>query len=570
MKKLIITSVLAVLTALTTTVGAQNYPKEYLGLPGDNLNLYAVMDLFRNSKTLEAFERGLNDLDSRVNNLDLNGDYRVDYITVSDYRDGRVHNIVLRAMLGRNEYQDVAVITVEKLRRNKVMIQIIGDVALYGRNYIIEPGNNIKNKFRYYNGPSYYGNVTVINNYYNDLWDWPVVMYIYNPHYMGWSSSWYWGYYPEYWAPWSPYYWDYYYGYHSGWNNHYYRYYNQSNIYRYSRYNDFYYHSVRQQSPQVHHRIAEGNYRQTYSRPELRTEGVELSRRTREAVVSGTRIQDPAEARMRREAPSQSVSGTAPAASVDGRRPAASTDGRRPAASTDGRRPVNGSELDKRSAGEVEAGRRAPATVSRSTEGNMNNAVIRDQTRRSSVATESKATEVRAAENRATEARATESRAAESRAAQVRASEERAAQQRVADERASQARESERRATEVRAAESRATEARATESRAAENRATEARAAESRAAESRSAENRATEARAAENKAAESRAAESRAAESRAAESRAAQVRASKERAAQQRVVDERASQARAAETARSEAARVKNSESSTERIIRK
>ena len=89
MKKLIITSVLAVLAAIMTTVSAQNYPKEYLGLPGDNLNLYAVMDLFRNSETLEEFERSLNDRDTRINNLDLNGDWRVDYLAVSDYRDGR-------------------------------------------------------------------------------------------------------------------------------------------------------------------------------------------------------------------------------------------------------------------------------------------------------------------------------------------------------------------------------------------------------------------------------------------------------------------------------------------------
>ena len=61
MKNLIITSILALLIASATTVRAQDYPREYLGLPGDNLNLYAVMDLFRNSETLEDFERSLND-----------------------------------------------------------------------------------------------------------------------------------------------------------------------------------------------------------------------------------------------------------------------------------------------------------------------------------------------------------------------------------------------------------------------------------------------------------------------------------------------------------------------------
>ena len=319
MKKSIITSVLAVLAAAMTTVSAQNYPKEYLGLPGDNLNLYAVMDLFRNSETLEDFERSINDRDSRINNLDLNGDWRVDYIAVSDYRDGKVHTIVLRAVLGRKDYQDVAVITVERLRRNKIRIQIIGDQALYGKNYVIEPLFAKHKKVRYYNEPDYYGRVNYYNNVWWDMYDWPVAVYIYSPHYSGWSSSWYWGYYPTYWDPWRPYYWDYYYGYHSGWNDHYYSHYHHIGVPRYHRYNDFYYHSVRQESPQVHKRVAEGNYRQTYSRPELRREGEALAQRTRTAVAEGTRSQSAPDTPSRRETVPQSVSGRSTSAAEEAR-----------------------------------------------------------------------------------------------------------------------------------------------------------------------------------------------------------------------------------------------------------
>ena len=43
-----------------------------LGLPGDNLNLYAVLDLFQKSETFEIFEKKLNEEDSKINNLDLN------------------------------------------------------------------------------------------------------------------------------------------------------------------------------------------------------------------------------------------------------------------------------------------------------------------------------------------------------------------------------------------------------------------------------------------------------------------------------------------------------------------
>jgi len=46
---------------------------EKLDLPGDNLNLYAVLKLFQESETLEGFERKLNEEDSEINNLDLDG-----------------------------------------------------------------------------------------------------------------------------------------------------------------------------------------------------------------------------------------------------------------------------------------------------------------------------------------------------------------------------------------------------------------------------------------------------------------------------------------------------------------
>ena len=54
--------------------------EEKLGLPGDNLNLFAVMKLFQESETLEAFEQKLNEENSKINNLDLDGEENTDYI----------------------------------------------------------------------------------------------------------------------------------------------------------------------------------------------------------------------------------------------------------------------------------------------------------------------------------------------------------------------------------------------------------------------------------------------------------------------------------------------------------
>ncbi|HCY00014.1 MAG TPA: hypothetical protein DG754_07725, partial [Bacteroidales bacterium] len=56
MKKLKSTLIVLVLVCLAGTnwLFAQSNSNEYLGLPGDNLNLYAVMDVFQNSETIEA------------------------------------------------------------------------------------------------------------------------------------------------------------------------------------------------------------------------------------------------------------------------------------------------------------------------------------------------------------------------------------------------------------------------------------------------------------------------------------------------------------------------------------
>lgn len=274
MKKLIATSILLLLIAGAINVRAQQNPAEYLGLPGDNLNLYAVMDLFRESETLEGFERNLNDENTKINNLDLNDDNLIDYIMVSDYVNGDDHTIVLSVAISKTEKQDVAVFTVNKLNNGSVQIQLIGDEELYGKNYIIEPIYDEKNGET--PNPGYKGNdqnVTVVHTTTYEVATWPMMVYIYQPSYVVWRSGWYYGYYPSYWRPWSPFYYHYYYGYHSHWYPTYYKHYRHWDRPRYQSYNTFYYTSVRSHSVQVDNRIREGNYRTTYSHPEMRNEG---------------------------------------------------------------------------------------------------------------------------------------------------------------------------------------------------------------------------------------------------------------------------------------------------------
>ncbi|QGY43973.1 hypothetical protein GM418_09985 [Maribellus comscasis] len=281
MKKLIFISILAILTSFAGYTTASNYQDEYLGLPGDNLNLYATMKLFQESETLEGFERSLNDQNSHINNLDLNGDNFVDYISVMDYVDGDFHTIVLRTQLNRNETQDIAVFTVQRFEDGTARIQLIGDEALYGPNYIVEP---IYADSQETPNPGYMGGTVVVTTptpvtvttY--QVATWPIIRFIFRPGYVCWHSAWRWGYYPSYWNPWRPYYWHTYYGYHSHFNHYYHSHYRYWNHHRYHRYHDFYYSRVRSYSPKVNVRIKQGNYRATYSRPDLRKRGDDLYR----------------------------------------------------------------------------------------------------------------------------------------------------------------------------------------------------------------------------------------------------------------------------------------------------
>jgi hypothetical protein len=201
---------LALMTA--PSAYAQNQ-QDGLGLPGDNLNLSAVLDIFQQAKTLEQFEADLNSDNYKINNLDLDYDGRTDYIKVVDYPDGKLHSIVLQIDINRNESQDVAVIYTEQKNNGQVDIQIVGDESLYGKNYVIDLGNNQSNGT--YN-PGYSGNVAYDNGYDNYNYvapsSWNIIVYMYAPSYTRWYSPWYWGYYPRRWNPWTPFFWnDYYY-----------------------------------------------------------------------------------------------------------------------------------------------------------------------------------------------------------------------------------------------------------------------------------------------------------------------------------------------------------------------
>lgn len=258
-------------------VGKAQADQEKLNLPGDNLNLYAVLKIFQESPTLEKFEQKLNAQDAKVNNLDLNGDNQIDYIKVADKIDGSVHNIILSVAINEKEYQDAAVITVQKLNDGQVFIQVIGDEDLYGKNYIIEPNFETNGKKAETPNPGYTAGtgqrIIVEPTTTYVISSWPIVEYIYIPTYVVWESPWHWGYYPTYWRPWRPFFWHEYYGYHYHWNYFYFGHFRRWDYCRYNRWNDFYYGRYRARSPYFYGRRERGEFRSTYGRPDLAGRG---------------------------------------------------------------------------------------------------------------------------------------------------------------------------------------------------------------------------------------------------------------------------------------------------------
>jgi hypothetical protein len=172
-----------------------------LGLPGDNLDLYAVLNLFLKSKTIEGFEKSLNEQKTGINNLDLDLDKKVDFIKVVTKKEGEAYTFILQVAVSKTETQDVAVILVNRDKNKKVTVQIVGDEDLYGKDYVIEPKPEGSSTTA---NPAYAGpdpvakdapaTTTVV------VQTAPVVQYVYSPVYVPYYPPYHYGYYPPYFA----------------------------------------------------------------------------------------------------------------------------------------------------------------------------------------------------------------------------------------------------------------------------------------------------------------------------------------------------------------------------------
>src|SRR3954462_6871526 len=122
MKKILLPFLIAAMCAVCLPAFSQSKEDttELLGLPGDNLDLYAVLTLFQKSKTIEAFEKSLNDEQTKINNLDLDLDKKIDFIKVTTKKKDDAFSFILQVDVTKTETQDVAVIYVTKDKDKKV------------------------------------------------------------------------------------------------------------------------------------------------------------------------------------------------------------------------------------------------------------------------------------------------------------------------------------------------------------------------------------------------------------------------------------------------------------------
>jgi hypothetical protein len=171
-----------------------------LGLPGDNLDLFAALDLFQKSKTIEDFEKNLNLKETGINNLDLDLNDTVDFIKVVTKQEDTDFSFILQIDVSKTEIQDVAVIFVSKDKDGKVSLQIVGDKDLYGKDYVIEPkpAAPAVTPNPAYTGTNPVSSAAPASTTVVVVESAPIVQYVYSPVYVPYYPPYYYGYYPPY------------------------------------------------------------------------------------------------------------------------------------------------------------------------------------------------------------------------------------------------------------------------------------------------------------------------------------------------------------------------------------
>lgn len=183
------------------TIVSYGQEKDDLEFAGENFSLEGALTMLKKANSIEEFEQLINDERYDINNLDLNNDKSIDYITVEDVVENEKHVLVLTALVGENEKQDIATIVIEKTGNEEARLQIFGDEDIYAENTIAEPFETTE-KMNSEKGPT--TPQIIVNRVVVNVWTWPSVRFVFAPGYKIWISPVRWAIYPRWWNPWRP------------------------------------------------------------------------------------------------------------------------------------------------------------------------------------------------------------------------------------------------------------------------------------------------------------------------------------------------------------------------------
>ena len=133
---------------------------------GENLNLQAVGEIIRHSSNPQEIEKKLNEPDG-VNNLDLDGDGKIDYLKVTEYGKGSEHGYSICAVLKDGE-PEVANVVINTLPNQQAQMSLNGNPTYYGnQNNTYQSSFNatdflllawlMQPRYSYYVSPYHYG-----------------------------------------------------------------------------------------------------------------------------------------------------------------------------------------------------------------------------------------------------------------------------------------------------------------------------------------------------------------------------------------------------------------------------
>lgn len=199
--KNLLTIVALFFIGITTSFSQTESEKDTLANFNDNFSLEGALAMFKQASSLEEFEKLINSENNSVNNLDLNNDESIDYISVNSIKEIDTHVIVLQVWINETEKQDIATIGIEKTGNEEAQLQIIGDEDLFGKNAIAEPFD-VTETLEKGKGPAY--PEVSLNRVFVNVWLWPCVRFVYAANYVVYTSPFRWKIYPNWWKPWRP------------------------------------------------------------------------------------------------------------------------------------------------------------------------------------------------------------------------------------------------------------------------------------------------------------------------------------------------------------------------------